>query len=307
MNEPSNGIASRRLTATVKRFASAIQWVSVGLILLSLVLILRRLPVWPVVKALGEWIEELGFWGSLVFGLIYAAAVVALIPGSVLTLAAGALFGLTGGTIIASLASTTGSSVAFLISRSWARERIAAKLKRYPKFEAIDQAVSESGWKIVALLRLSPAVPFNLQNYLYGLTGIRFWPYVLTSWLAMMPATFMYVYLGDLGRESLQAAGGTEHPPSPSEWGMLIVGLIATVGVAVYLTRLARKALREQIGIAGAIEPTPNSQAGRDRPKGWPWGAIIAAILAVAALVVAGYAQFNADAFKWVFSSLQSP
>jgi uncharacterized membrane protein YdjX (TVP38/TMEM64 family) len=295
------------LTAIANRFAPAIQWMSVGVVVFSIVLIVRQLPFGPAVRSLAGWIEGLGYWGLLAFGLIYVAAVVALIPGSVLTLAAGALFGLIGGTMIASLASTTGAALAFLLSRYSARDWVAAKLRRYPEFEAIDQAIGRSGWKIVTLLRLSPAVPFNLQNYLYGLTGIRFWPYVLSSWLAMMPATFMYVYLGDLGRESLQAVGSVEHARSPTEWVVLIVGLIATVAVTVYLTRLARKTLREQIGIAGAAEPMPNFEAGRDRPNGWPRGATVAAILAVAALVVAGYAQFNADSFKRIFGSLHSP
>jgi uncharacterized membrane protein YdjX (TVP38/TMEM64 family) len=96
------------------------------------------------------------------------------------------------------------------------------------------------------MLRLSPAVPFNFQNYLYGLTGIRFWPYLLASWLAMLPTTFLYVYLGDLGREGLQAADGQERRPrSNAEWAMLIVGLLATIALTLYLAHLARKTLRQ--------------------------------------------------------------
>jgi uncharacterized membrane protein YdjX (TVP38/TMEM64 family) len=241
-----NEATPRNLTATLNRYAPALKWLFVAVILVSAALLLRRLPVGPAVRMLEGWIDSLGIWGPLVFGLIYVAAVVALLPGSALTLAAGALFGLVGGTIVASLASTTGAALAFLISRYLARDRIAAKLHHYPKFDAIDKAIGGNGWKIVALLRLSPAVPFNLQNYLYGVTGIRFWTCVLTSWLAMLPATFLYVYLGHLGRQSLDAAaGGAERARSPAEWTMLIVGLIATFAVTVYLTYLARKALRQ--------------------------------------------------------------
>jgi uncharacterized membrane protein YdjX (TVP38/TMEM64 family) len=230
----------------VKRIPKAIRWASVAVIALGIVVILHRFPVEPAVRKLEDWSEGLGIWGPLAIGLLYVAAVVALLPGSALTLAAGALFGLIGGTIVASLASTTGAALAFLIGRYVARYRIQALLPRYPTFDALDTAISESGWKIVALLRLSPAVPFNLQNYLYGLTGIRFWPYLLTSWLAMLPTTFLYVYLGDLGREGLQAAAGNaKHSRSAAEWAMLIVGLPATVAVTVYLTRLAQKALRQ--------------------------------------------------------------
>lgn len=230
----------------VKRIATAIRGMFVALIVVSVAWIVHRFPVGPVVQKLEDWSEELGIWSPLMFGLVYVAAVVALIPGSALTLAAGALFGLVGGTIVASLASTTGAALAFLISRYLARASIRARLLRYPKFDAIDKAVSESGWRIVALLRLSPAIPFNVQNYLYGLTGIRFWPYVLTSWLAMLPATFLYVYLGDVGREGLQAAAGSaKRSTSAAEWVMPIVGLLATVAVTVYLSRLARKAMRQ--------------------------------------------------------------
>lgn len=263
MIEESKGASSKGLSTAVNRFAMALKWGFVALIVLSVALLFRQLPLGPAVQRLEDWIESLGIWGPLAFALIYVAAVVALIPGSALTLAAGALFGLVGGTVVASFASIMGAGLAFLISRYLARDRIAAKLQHYPKFGAIDKAISESGWQIVALLRLSPAVPFNLQNYLYGLTGIRFWTYLLTSWLAMLPGTFLYVYLGHIARESLQAAaGGAERPRSVAEWAMLIVGLLATIGVTVYITSLARKALRQHAGIDGAGESRSDSQAG---------------------------------------------
>jgi uncharacterized membrane protein YdjX (TVP38/TMEM64 family) len=308
MNESRSTIAADSLTQAANRYATAVKWLSVALIVLSVALVFRRLPVGSLVQTLEHWIGSLGIWGPLVFGLIYVAAVLALLPGSALTLAAGALFGLVGGTIVASLASTSGAALAFLISRYLARGRVAAKLRHYPKFDAIDTAISESGWKIVALLRLSPAVPFNLQNYLYGLTGIRFWTYVLTSWLAMLPGTFLYVYLGHIGREGLEAAaGGTERARTPAEWAMLIVGLLATVAVTVYITRLARKTLRQRAGIAGAGESRPGSQIEQARPKSWPWGTTFTAVLALAALALAGYTQFHPDLFQRLFARLLGP
>jgi uncharacterized membrane protein YdjX (TVP38/TMEM64 family) len=231
----------------VKQLARAARWLLIAiLIVLAIAVIFRQLPVGPAVQQVEAWSKTLGMWSPVLFGLLYVAAVLALLPGSALTLAAGALFGLVGGTIVASLASTTGAALAFLIGRYLARGRIQALLPRYPTFEAMDKAINVNGWKIVALLRLSPAVPFNFQNYLYGLTGIRFWPYLLASWLAMLPNTFLYVYLGDLGREGLQAVDGQERRPrSNAEWAMLIVGLLATIVLTVYLTRLARKTLRQ--------------------------------------------------------------
>lgn len=236
-----------RKDASVNHLPRVSRWLlTVILLVLAIALISRQLPVRSAIQQLEDRIEGLGIWGSVLFGLLYVAAVLALLPGSALTLAAGALFGLVGGTIVASLASTAGAALAFLIGRYLARRRIQALLPRYPRFDAMDKAVNKNGWKIVALLRLSPAVPFNLQNYLYGLTGIRFWPYLLTSWLAMLPTTFLYVYLGDLGREGLQVADGHEkRSRSNAEWAMLIVGLLATIALTVYLTRLARKTLRQ--------------------------------------------------------------
>ena len=210
-------------------------------------------------------------------------------------MAAGAIFGLVRGTITVSLASTTGAALALLIARYLARDRVAKMFEQNPKFEAIDKAVGERGWKIVAMLRLSPAVPFNLQNYLYGLTSIRFWPCVLTSWVAMLPGTFMYVYLGTISREGLEAAAGVRGGKSPGEWALLITGLVATVVVTVYVTRLATRAIKQrtQIDQAGK-ESKLSSQAERQadlKPKGWPWGATITALVAITLVTLAAFAQ----------------
>src|SRR5262245_10962626 len=124
-------------------------------------------------------IDRLGLWAPVLYGLFYAVAVVALVPASPLTILAGALFGPVVGVVVVSLASTTGAALAFLVARYLARNAVARRVQKDPRYAAIDRAIGEEGWKIVALLRLSPAVPFNLQNYLYGLTAIGFWPYVV--------------------------------------------------------------------------------------------------------------------------------
>ena len=214
-------------------------------LLLGLLILSRRVPLGPMIARLENSVQDLGAWGPLIFGLVYVAAVVALVPASALTLAAGAVFGLAVGTVTASLASTAGAAAAFLISRYLARGLVTRKLGDDPRFAAIDREISRSGALIVALLRLSPAVPFGLQNYLYGLTGIGFRTYLLTSWIAMLPGTVMYVYLGYLGRAGLDAAGGSGRTRTPLEWALLAVGLAATVAVTLLVTRLARRALRE--------------------------------------------------------------
>src|SRR5690606_15698075 len=129
---------------------------------------------------------------------------------------------------------------AFLIARSVARKHVAQLAQSNAKFRAFDAAIADGGWRVVALLRLSPAIPFTWQNYLYGLTSLRFWPYVVTSWIAMMPGTFMYVYLG-------HAAGATiaGEPQTTGRWILLATGLVATVAVAIYITHLAKRHLND--------------------------------------------------------------
>jgi uncharacterized membrane protein YdjX (TVP38/TMEM64 family) len=274
---------SSRFTERLNRYAATVRWLSLGLILVSLLLVIRRLPVAALVEALRTQVRTWGAWGPIAFGLGYVAAVVLLVPASALTLAAGALFGLAMGTLTASVASTTGVALVFLLSRYLARDWVARKVRRYRLFEAIDRAITKGGWKVVALMRLSPAVPFNLQNYLYGVSGLSFRECVLTSWLAMLPGTFLYAYLGYLRRAGLEATAGQERSQTPAEWALLAVGFLATVAVTVLVTRLARQALRERMD---ANEPfpgsaaTPEAQAG----NGWGWRTTVAAILGLAAL-----------------------
>jgi uncharacterized membrane protein YdjX (TVP38/TMEM64 family) len=292
----------------LRRYAPLIQWASLALIAVSIVLILRRLPVGPLLQGLEGWLDGLGPWGPVVFGLLYVACVVLLVPGSALTVTAGAFFGLFLGAVVAWVSATTGAALAFLIARYLARERIARLLEPYPKFRAIDRAISEQGWKIVALLRLSPAVPFNLQNYLYGLTGIRFWPCTLATAVAMLPGTFLYVYLGYLGRASIEAAAGSRHSGSLAQWALTVVGLAATVAVTVYVTQLARQALRQQTEIASTGEAPPAATGDQAEPGGWPWGAMLTALLALAALAVAVYVQFIPESvFQHLFGSTENP
>jgi uncharacterized membrane protein YdjX (TVP38/TMEM64 family) len=234
-------------------------------LVIGLLLVARRIPLASRLVSLESWIRGLGVWGPLVYGLIYVAAVVALAPASALTVAAGVLFGPVVGTVTASLASTTGAALAFLIARYLARDAVARKLGADPRFAAIDRAIARSGWIIVALLRLSPAVPFNLQNYLYGLTAIGFWTCVLTSGIAMLPGTVMYVYLGYIGRAGIEAAtGGAGRARTPVEWAFLIIGLGATVAVTIFVTWLARRAMQAQTPLSDV--PASDENPARNSP-----------------------------------------
>ena len=215
------------------------------LIAIGLVVVLRVLPVGDWLKRITNFADSLGPIGLIVFVGVYIVTSLVFVPGSVLTFGAGAAFGLSLGFVAVSVSSTTTATVAFLLSRTALRDRVVAWAEDSEKFAAIDAAVSKGGWKIVGLMRLSPVVPFSLSNYLFGLTSVRFWPYLLASWLAMMPGTLLYVYLGALGREGAAAATGNGEK-TPAEWAMLGAGLVITLVVTIYVTRLAQKELRDQ-------------------------------------------------------------
>jgi uncharacterized membrane protein YdjX (TVP38/TMEM64 family) len=200
-----------------------------------------------ILKSGLDWVEQLGPTGPALFILLYIAACVLFIPGSALTLGAGAIFGVVRGSIIVSVASTLGATAAFLVGRYFARDWIARKIEKNEKFAAIDQAVGREGWKIVGLTRLSPAFPFSLLNYAYGLTKVSFRDYVLASWIGMMPGTIMYVYLGSLARLGVDAQQTTT-----AQTVLKIVGLLATIAVTVYVTKIARAALARRVPVAEA-------------------------------------------------------
>jgi uncharacterized membrane protein YdjX (TVP38/TMEM64 family) len=220
-----------------------VRWLLVGLALAGAVLLVQQVPAERLVTSLTGRVQELGAWGVVLFGVAYVLAAVLLLPASAFTIAAGALFGLVKGTIIVSISATIGAALGFLLGRYAARERVARRAARSRTFAAIDRAIAIGGWKVVALLRLSPAMPFSIGNYLFGLTAVRFWPYVAATAVATLPGIFMYIYLGYVGG---QLATGAASAASGGRWALLGLGLVATVAATLYVTRLARRALHEQ-------------------------------------------------------------
>lgn len=287
------------------RTPDVVRWVSVALIVVALLVIAHALPIRQLTETGADQIKRLGFWGPAVYGLIYVAATVLFVPGSILTLTAGAVFGLVVGLITVSLGATTGAMLAFLIARYLAREKVAELARKNPRFGAIDRAIAEGGWKIVALLRLSPAVPFNLQNYLYGLTSIGFWPCLLASWLAMLPGAFLYVYLGHVAGTAV--AG--QHPRSPGQWAMLVVGLLATLAVTIYITALARRKLREQTTVLpetteAGLGESPEAANEHPGARGGWGGALLSGLLALLAAGLAVYVQLHRETLaQWLARS----
>ena len=206
------------------------------------------------VPRFAQWVQSLGVWGPVVFILGYAAATVAFVPGVLLTLAAGAIFGLGPGTVYTLIGATFGASLAFLVARYVARAAIEKRIAGNSRFQAIDRAVGREGFKIVALLRLSPIFPFNLLNYALGLTQVRFLSY-FAACAAMLPGTLLYVYYGTAAGNLASALAGGGKQKGASSWVLLGIGLLATVAVTTYVTRLAGRALRQQIGDAEGAQP----------------------------------------------------
>lgn len=215
--------------------------------LVALVLVAGR-EVAALVPRFADWVGSLGPWGPVVFIAGYAAAAVLLVPGSWLTLAAGALFGIPWGAAFVMAGATLGAALAFLTGRYLARGLVERRLARDPRFAAVDRAVGEDGFRVVFLLRLTPVVPFNLLNYALGLTRVRFAHYVAAS-IGMLPAVLLYVYSGKIAGDLAAVAAGASVPRGPAYYAVLALGLGATLLVTLLVTRLARKSLQ------GVIEP----------------------------------------------------
>ena len=193
------------------------------------------------------WVDGLGLWGPLVFVLGYAVATVAFIPGSLLTLAGGAIFGLAEGTALVFVGASLGATAAFLASRYIVRGVIERRVAAEPRFAAIDRAVGREGFKIVLLLRLTPVVPFVLLNYALGLTRVKLRDYVYALG-GMLPATLLYVYYGKVAGDVAEIAAGVGEERGWTDYAAWGVGLVATIAVTTIIVRIARRALREEVG-----------------------------------------------------------
>ena len=217
---------------------------AVAVLLLAIGLGWYLLPVAAWLGALRGVVADLGWLGVAVFAAAYVGAVVLLAPGSLLTIAAGFAYGFWG-LPIALIAATTGAAIAFTVARHLARDSVRRAIETRRDIASIDRAIAAEGWKIVLLLRLSPLVPFNLQNYLFGITAVPFRSYIAATFVGIAPATSVLVAVGALGEAALD--GG------PGKWALLAGGLLATVAAVVLVTRKARALLRD-----AGLDPPPS-------------------------------------------------
>jgi uncharacterized membrane protein YdjX (TVP38/TMEM64 family) len=188
--------------------------------------------------------DRVGPWAPLVFILSYAGGVIALIPATPFSLAAGAIFGIVHGAAYSFVGATIGSTCAFLLGRHGARRLVEVRLARMPRFAAVERAAAAKGRRIVFLLRLSPVVPFNFLNYALGLTTMSVWDFIVAG-TGSIPGEVLYAYWGRISGEALALAEQAGAPKSASYYGFLVVGLIATAAATAVVTATARRALRD--------------------------------------------------------------
>ena len=217
----------------------------------ALLLLAWLFPVADYLQNVLAWIQANPSISWAVYIGLYILATVLLLPGSILTLGAGFLFGVGFGYLLVAIGSVVGATLAFLIGRFLARDWVDSRLSEMPKFAALDRAVSERGALIVFLTRLSPIFPFNLLNYALGLTAVRPLTYILVSWIGMIPGTLLYVYLGSVASDLTGLLSGEVSTGAVGGW-LLYVGLGATLILTIVITRIATQTLNKHLD--GATE-----------------------------------------------------
>jgi uncharacterized membrane protein YdjX (TVP38/TMEM64 family) len=229
-------------------------------LVVSLIITIKEFNIPELLQTSLIWVNSLGLFGPVAFIIIYNLATLLFIPGSILTLKGGCLFGVFWGSVYVLIAAIIGATLAFIIGRYLSRDWVSKQIATHPKFQAIDQAVAKEGWKIVLLTRLSPVFPFNLLNYAFGVTQVSLRDYILGS-LGIIPGTVMYVYIGSLAT-NLAMIDSNHRPSTPQtqigELAIQIVGCIATIAVTIYVTKIAQKALRKSVDTTEITHDTDN-------------------------------------------------
>jgi uncharacterized membrane protein YdjX (TVP38/TMEM64 family) len=239
---PHRPKTQERLASQATTAAVVAQRVGIAVVIIVAVVIVARVAGSGVPR-FTAWVSAQGAWAPVAYLAGYVLLTVAFVPGALPTMAAGAIFGLGEGTLYAFLGEVLGGIASFVMARSVARPLVEARLQSSPRFATLDRAVAREGRRIVFMLRLSPAIPFNALNYALGITTIRFVDYVVAS-VAMLPACFLYVYYGKLIGDVAALAGGAAPPRDVMYWTATAVAVGVTIAVSALLARIATRALR---------------------------------------------------------------
>ena len=238
---------------------TALRLAAAALLIIAIAAVALLFPLASWVTTATAWAEShRAATGALYVG-VYTLAAVLVVPATLITLVSGYLFGLPLGVAFASAGSVLGAAGAFVFGRFVARDWVARRISAWPRFRAFDIATRQDGFIIVLLARLSPLVPYNLLNYALSVTGVRFWDYVLASWIGMLPATVVYVYFGTLA-QSVATLVSDEPAPRPAAQVLLVLGLVATVVLTAVIGRRASRVLRDRLADAAQASPPDGAQ-----------------------------------------------
>ena len=215
-------------------------------LVIGLLVLTRYVDTPAILRGVLASIQGLGVWGAVLYVVAYVVAAVFLLPAVILTLGAGAIYGVLKGCILVSISETLGATAAFFVGRYLARDWVLKLIQHNPKLMAIDEAVAREGWKIVGLVRLSPAFPFIFLNYAFSVTRVSPRDYILASWVGTIPGTLMYVYIGSVAGD-LATLGAAPRVHTPADWALYAAGLLVTVAVTIYVTRVAGRALTKHL------------------------------------------------------------
>ncbi len=168
----------------------------IGVIVLMRVLGITKYISIKNIQKLNEWINSFGALGPVIYVIMYIFSCVLFLPGIPITILGAVAFGAIKGTILVSIGSTLGATASFLIARYAARSMVEGWIQKNERLKKIDEGVRKHGWRMLMITRLVPIFPFNVQNYVYGITNISLWTYVFVSWICMLPGTIAYVFAG---------------------------------------------------------------------------------------------------------------
>lgn len=219
--------------------------------LIAAVAALRFLPVEGVIEELQRLTREAGIGGYVVYALGYGL-IALFFPASLLTIAGGAIFGVLAGSIVVAAGATLASALAFLIARTIGRRRLQRLIDADPRYRAVDRAIEKEGARIVFLVRLAAVFPFTLMNYLFGLTSVRFLPYLAATAVGILPGTLAFVTIG--------ATGAAAAAQDTTRLVFTIGGLVVAFAVSVFVGRIATRAIR-QAGVEAGPDPLAHDPA----------------------------------------------